>query len=443
MAAKPIGVREPGALSQDFAPDLEFARKMDRRDPLAHFRKRFFIPKKTIYMDGNSLGLLCREAEQGVARVIEEWKSLGIGGWLEAEQPWFYFSEELGGMVAPLVGAKANEVVSTGTTTVNLHSLVAGLYHPTPTRHKILADRLNFPSDIYALKGQLELKGRDPERDLILVPEEKDGGLSEERLVEHMTQDTALILLPSVLYQSGQLLDIPYLTAKAHEHGILIGFDCSHSVGAVPHRLHEWGVDFAMWCSYKYLNGGPGSSAFLYLHENLFANRPLLAGWFGSLKEKQFDFSLDFSPSPHAGGWQISSPGILSAAAVQGALGVINEAGIDSIREKSLRLTSYFIHLVDHLLTESPYDFKLATPRDPERRGGHVALKRAESAGSICQALKGRGVIPDHRKPDIIRIAPVALYSKFEDVWRVAAHLKEIIDSGEHRRIPVSDQPIT
>jgi kynureninase len=394
-------------------------------------------------MDGNSLGLLCQGAEAALLRALHEWKTLGIRGWLEAENPWFYFAERLGAQAAQLVGAEPDEVVLTGTTTINIHSLVATFYRPAGSRRRILADELDFPSDIFALKGQLRLRGADPKQDLMLVPSADGRTLDEETIIQKMTDEVALVFLPSVLYRSGQLLDLPRLVQAAHDRGIPIGFDCSHSVGVVPHRFDEWGVDFAVWCSYKYLNAGPGSSAFLFINRQHFGREPLLAGWFGCDKARQFDMTLDFEHQQSAGGWQISSPGILGSAALEGAIELILEAGLERIREKSIQLTSYLIFLCDELLSAPPYSLRIGTPRDPERRGGHVALERDEDAYRISRALRARGVIPDYRAPDIIRFAPVALYNSFHEVWRVVTILKEIIDHGDHERLSGTKVPIT
>jgi len=234
-----------------------------------------------------------------------------------------------------------------------------------------------------------------------------------------------------VLFRSGQLLDMPLLTHEAHKRGIPIGFDCSHSVGAIPHYFDRWDIDFAVWCSYKYMNGGPGSPAFLYVNQRHFQEEPLLAGWFGSAKEKQFDFSLDFLSSSSASGWQISSPVILGAAAIKGALDIMSEAGILNIRHKSLRLTEYLIYLVDYILKDSPYSFKVGTPRNPRFRGGHIALEREHQAVGIYKALKSRNIIVDFRPPMTLRIAPVALYNTFQEVWETVLQIKEIIDKRE------------
>jgi kynureninase len=415
-----------------FSTDEEYARTLDEDDPLS-FRDRFFIPESTIYLNGNSLGLQSKDAQQCVQRVLDEWKTLGIGGWLEGDPPWFYYAETLGAKASGLVGALPQEVVATGTTTVNLHTLVGTFYNPRGRRTKILADELNFPTDIYALQSQIKLKGFHPERDLVLAPSEDGRFLDEKKIVELMTENVALVCLSSVLYRSGQLLDIPYLTEEAHSRGIKIGFDCSHSVGVVPHYFDEWGVDFAFWCSYKYLNGGPGSTAFLYVNKAHFKEEPALAGWFGYKKQEQFDMLMEFSHAESAGGWQISSPSILSTAPLEGALNITLEAGIENIREKSLAMTSYLMYLVDEFLADDPYNFRIGTPREPSRRGGHVALEH-EEAMRICEALRTRRVVPDFRPPNVIRVAPMPLYTTYHEIWQVVQYLKEIVDATEYEQ---------
>ncbi|MFO8110237.1 MAG: kynureninase [Thermoplasmata archaeon] len=409
----------------------EFAFKLDKKDLLSDYRERFYIPENTVYLDGNSLGLLSKDAERSLLKIKDEWKNLAIRGWMEAEVPWFFLAETLGEMISDIMGAKKKEIVATGTTTVNIHSLVSTLFEPERGKEKILADELNFPSDIYALEGLLELKGLDPENHLKLVPSQDGYTLDEETIVKMMTEDVALAHLPSVLYRSGQLLDIEYLTQEAHDRDITIGFDCSHSAGAIPHKLNEWGVDYALWCSYKYLNGGPGSTAFLYLNEKHFDKEPKLKGWFGYEKEKQFELRLDFVHEKSAGGWQISSPAILNSAPLLGSLGIIEEAGIENMRGKSKDITAYFVDLVQKILYKEPYNFSVASPLEPERRSSHIAL-RHNKAEVISQVMRERGLIPDLRPPNIIRIAFSPLYNTYHDAWKTVMTLKDIIDKREH-----------
>lgn len=417
-----------------FKPHESFALKLDSEDPLSKFRYNFYIPEGSIYLDGNSLGLLSKDSEKSVLRVLNEWKNLGIRGWLEADHPWFYLAEKLGSICSKIVGARPDEVIATGTTTINIHNLVNTFYRPEEMKKKILADELDFPSDIYALKSVLKLRGLNPEENLILVSSDDNRILDEDKIIEMMDEEVALVFLPSVLFRSGQLLNLERLTREAHERGIPIGFDCCHSVGVVQHKFNEWDIDFALWCSYKYLNGGPGSTAFLYINEKHFNCKPALAGWFGCIKEKQFDMDLDFKHSKTAGGWQISSPAILSSAPVEGSLQIILNAGIDAIREKSLKMTSYLTYLIDEKLAKQPYNFVIGTPRETQRKGGHVAIEH-EEAMRISETLRLKGIIPDYRKPNIIRVAPTPLYNTYHEIWRFTKQLEKIIDKKEYEKL--------
>jgi kynureninase len=409
-----------------FTTNESFARDLDRDDPLSRFRKRFHYPSDKIYFDGNSLGLLSKDAETRLGRVIGEWKHLAIGGWMDAERPWVSFAERLGGAMSKFVGAKPEEVVCTGTTTVNLHALVSTFYTPRPGRTRIVADDLTFPSDVYALSSQVRLRGLDAKDDLVFAPT-KDCRFLDEGQIENLLGDNvALLLLPSVLYRSGQLLDMKRLTRVAHEHGIVVGFDCSHSAGVVPHHFDDWDVDFAFWCSYKYLNGGPGCPAFLYVNRRHFDKEPGLAGWFGYVKEKQFEMIPRFDHDRSAGGWQISSPGIIGSAPIEASLDIMAEAGIDAVRQKSLSMTTYLINLIDHLLPPGQHGVAIGSPREEHRRGGHVAVEH-ERAADVFEALVKRGIIGDLRRPNVIRLCPSPLYNTYLETWQVANHLKEIV----------------
>ncbi|MCT1903703.1 kynureninase [Oceanobacillus sojae] len=400
-----------------------YAKNLDSQDELRAFRNEFYLENECVYMDGNSLGLMSKRAEQSVYDLLASWKEYAIDGWTEGNQPWYYLSESLGEKMAGLVGAEKEEVVVTGSTTVNLHQLVSTFYKPEGSRTKILADSLNFPSDIYALKAQLKIKGYDDSH-LIQVQSEDGHMLDEEAIIHAMTEEVALIVLPSVLYRSGQILDMEKLTKAAHERGIKIGFDLCHSIGAIPHQLHDWNVDFAFWCTYKHLNGGPGSVAALYVNEKHFGVSPGLAGWFSSNKEKQFDMEHTLTSAEDAGAFQIGTPHVLSAAPLIGALDLFHEAGIERIRRKSLQLTAYMMDLIEHELKD--FNFIICNPINDNRRGGHIYLEHSEAA-RICKALKMKKVIPDFRKPSGIRLAPVALYNSFEDVYDCVQILKNIM----------------
>lgn len=411
------------------------AQALDAADPLAHFRERFHLLPGRIYLDGNSLGLLSRDAEAETLRALAQWKTLGIDGWLGADPPWFTLGEELGALVAPLVGAEPEAVVVTGSTTVNQHALVATFYEPGGTRRKIVATALDFPSDVYALQSLIRLHGGDPERDLVLVPSVDGRTIVEDAIIAALGDDVALALLPAVLYRSGQLLDIPRLAAAARERGIPLGFDCAHSIGAVPHHFDAWGVDWAYWCSYKYLNGGPGATGGLYVNRRHWGTAPGLAGWWGYEKARQFDMVHTWEGAAGAGAWQISTPPLLATSPLRGSLRLFHEAGMEAVRAKSLAQTDYLARLlVDGGLTVSPYDFAIGTPREPERRGGHLAVEHAD-APRITRALKARGIVPDFRAPNVIRLAPIPLYTTYHELWQTARALREIIDRGEHLRL--------
>jgi kynureninase len=420
----------------------DYALRLDAEDPLAGYKERFYRLRGSIYMDGNSLGLMSVDAERSLLRVMDEWRTLGIKGWGGAEVPWIGYAERLGELQAPLVGAEPDELVVTGGTTVNLHALVSTFYKPKGKRRKILADELNFPSDLYALSAQVRLRGGDPDKDLVLVKSRDRLLVEEDDIVEAMTDEVQLALLPSVYYRSGQLLDMARLTREARRRGILIGFDCSHSVGVVPHRLSEWGADFAFWCNYKYVNGGPGSTGSLYVNRKHFGAMPGMAGWFGNDRSTMFEMRNEFDPARTASAWQIGTTTMLSAAPIEGSLRMIREAGIGSIREKSIKITGYLMFLIDEMLSREPYNYGVATPREAERRGGHVGVTHAD-AWRINQALIARGVIPDFRPPNIIRLAPIPLYVSYHDVWMVAEHLKAVVDGGEHLRLKDDRSTVT
>jgi kynureninase len=412
-----------------YQPGPEFAAERDAADPLRAFRDRFYIPPDTLYLDGNSLGLLSRDAEASVLQALEAWRQHAIDGWTEGAQPWFWTGETLGGLQADLVGALPGEVVVSGAITQNLHALLSTFYQPAGGRTKIVADALDFPSDVYALKSWLRLRGLDPAEHLVLVPTRDGRTIDEDDLLAAMAPDVALIWLPTVLYRSGQLLDVARLAREARARGILLGLDLAHSVGSLPHRLHEWEVDFAVWSTYKYLNAGPGAVGSLYVHQRHFGRRPGLAGWWGSDKDRQFDMALEFSAAAGAGAWQISTPSVLGAASLYGSLAMFREAGLGAIRHKSLELTGYLMYLADELLTA--FGFSVGTPRQPARRGAHVALEHPE-AMRIARALRDRKVVADFREPNVIRLAPIALYTRYADVWQAIQIIADVVRAGAH-----------
>ncbi len=398
------------------------AKIMDEQDPLRKFKEEFHTQEGTIYMDGNSLGLMSKRAESKLLSLMDSWKVHGIDGWTEGEHPWFTLAEEMSSRIAPLVGAQENEVMVTGSITSNIHQMLSTLFQPTEGRSVILVDELNFPSDIYAVESHIRLRGLDPSAAMRKIGSSDGYTLASEDILEQLTEDVAIVLLPSVLYRSGQLLPIREITAAAHDKGILVGFDLAHSIGAMPHSLHEDGVDFAVWCHYKYMNSGPGGTGGLYIHERHHDLLPGNAGWFGSDKTKQFDMDHEFSKAAGAGAYQIGTPNIFSMAPLLGSIEIFEEADIFRVREKSLLLTE----LLRKGLAEGVPELMDVTPQADAERGGHIALAHPEAA-RICKALKDQGVVPDFRAPNMIRLAPVALYTSFSDVEQTVEILQTIM----------------
>jgi kynureninase len=405
--------------------DREHARKRDETDPLYSFSSSFDLPDD-LYLDGNSLGPISAAAENRVEEMVEQWREYGIRGWSECEPSWFWYGERLGDRLAPLVGAAPEECVATSTTTTNIHTTIGTFLDACEDGpNGVLVNELDFPTDHYAIRAQLRQRGLDPDEHLHVV-ESRDGRtIATEDIVAAMDDhDVGIVFMPSVLYRSGQLFDIETITAEAHERGIYAGFDLAHSIGVVPHKLSDHGVDFAVWCSYKYLNAGPGAVAGLYVNERHFGTMPALAGWWGHDKETQFDMNMEFTPADSAGAWQISAVPLLSSAPLHGSLDIVHDAGIDAIREKSVDLTAYLIDLVDEVLAS--HGCSVGTPRDPQRRGGHVAIEHPE-AYRLSQALRERGAIVDFRQPNVVRVCPAPLYVGFEEVFEFVQLLDEIL----------------
>lgn len=407
--------------------DLDFAQEMDKQDPLGAYREQFHIPpgpdgKQSIYLCGNSLGLQPKRTEAAILQELKDWRQFGVEGHFEAQNPWLPYHEFLTEYYAEIVGAKATEVVAMNTLTVNLHLMMVSFYRPTEERYKIVIEGGAFPSDQYAAKSQLEFHGFDPEQALIeLVPRQGEDTLRTEdieALLEAQGAQIALVLLGGVNYYTGQFFDLEAITRTSHKNGCVVGFDLAHAAGNVPLSLHEWGVDFACWCSYKYLNSGPGSVAACFVHENhAHTDRPRFAGWWGHDKESRFRMGPDFQAIPGAEGWQLSNPPILSLAAVRASLELFHQAGMTALREKSLKLTDYLLYLLDQ---HPDPRVKVMTPRDPKQRGCQLSLVVAKKGRVVFERLTEAGVVCDWREPDCIRIAPVPLYNSFQDVFRFA-----------------------
>ena len=406
-----------------------FAQRKDSLDPISHLRDHFYTKENQIYMDGNSLGLCSKDAEKAVLRALEDWKTYGINIWSGAPTNYFLYHDVIGAKLARLINAKPEEVTICANTTLNVHQCIATFYQPTATRNKILIDELNFPTDRYAITSFVKSRGLDPE-EVVKVIHSRDGKtLAEEDILAAMTEDVAVALLPSVLYRSAQLLDLERLTKVAHEKGIIIGFDLCHSIGNIDHDFAKIDCDFALWCNYKYLSGGPGAIAGLYINARHFSRGPGLSGWWGNRKDTQFELRDSFEHADNAGGWQTGTGAVLSLAAVDGALDIYEGVDMAQVRAKSLDLTAYLMYLIDTEL--SPYGFTVGNPREDAVRGGHVALEHGEAA-RINEALKAAGVVPDFRYPNVIRLAPQPLYIRYVDVYDLVQILKTIMDTGAH-----------
>ncbi len=410
---------------------LSFALEQDKKDPLRHFKERFYIREGLLYMDGNSCGLCSKDAERYVYKALEDWKTYGIDLWSAPEANYFTYQDRLGALMAPLIRAQPEEVTVCTNTTINVHQAVATFYKPENGRDKILVDDLNFPTDRYAIVSQIRLHGRDPEACLKTVRSADGRFIDEDAIIAAMTSDVCMVLLPAVLYRSAQLVDMQKITDAARDRGICCGWDLCHSIGVVPHDFAAIQPDFAIWCNYKYLNGGPGAIAGLYINRKHFAREPGLAGWQGNKKETQFALRPDFEHVFNAGGWQTGTQPILSMAPIEGSLHMYAEAGIDRVREKSLALTAYLMRLIDARLTK--YGFRVGNPREDAKRGGHVALEH-DDAIRINAAMKHANIIPDFRYPNIIRLAPIPLYTSFADVYEMVERIIVIMESKAYEQ---------
>ena len=409
-------------MSAPFQTGRDFAVAQDRGDPLARFRDEFHVPRRAngeeeIYFAGNSLGLLPARTQTYVDEELAKWGRLAVKAHFVGEHPWMPYHECLAQPMARIVGADPTEVVTMNSLTVNLHLMMASFYRPTPERHRILLEERAFPSDDYALESQAAFHGFDPAEALVrLRPEDV------APFLERDGASIALVLLPGIQYYSGLAFDIDAITRLAHAKGCVAGFDLAHAAGNVPLRLHDWNVDFAVWCTYKYLNSGPGSVGGCFVHERhgFGAPRdlPRLAGWWGHDKASRFRMEPGFRPIPGAEGWQLSNPPILSLAAIRASLDVFMEAGgMEPLREKSIRLTGYLEWL---LLQKVGGAVEILTPSDPNRRGCQLSIrvKSNEPGKTVFERLESSGVTCDWREPDVIRVAPVPLYNRYEEVYR-------------------------
>jgi kynureninase len=416
-----------------FSANEEFALQLDAEDPLRQFREKFHLPlgqdgKPLIYLAGNSLGLMPRSARQVVEQELDDWAKLGVDAHLKAATPWYSYHETLREPMARLVGAKPNEVICMNSLTVNLHLMMATFYRPTKSRFKILMEEPAFPSDTYAIKTQIVHHGFDPQ-DALVLARPRGGEFTvrqddiETALEKHGDQ-IALVLIAGVNFFTGQLFDIKKITSVAQKRGITVGIDLAHAAGNVPLALHDWKVDFAVWCSYKYLNSGPGAAAGAFVHERHATNRklPRLAGWFGNDPNTRFRLHLEpeFIPVPSADGWQISNPPIFSMAPLRASLAIFDEAGgMATLRAKSIKLTGYLQFLLESN-RPSGSDLTVITPREIDARGCQLSILVHEHPKELFKKLEAAGVKCDFREPNVIRAAPTPLYNTFHEGWRFA-----------------------
>jgi kynureninase len=420
--------------TEPFQADEAFARRMDETDPLRAFRDEFHLPPHTdglpqTYFAGNSLGLEPKSARRIVDEELDAWARLAVEGHFKPERPWYTYHEFLRESGARLVGARPGEVVMMNTLTVNLHLLLISFFRPTKERYKILIEEPCFPSDNYAVRTHLQTRGLDP-RDALLIAKPRAGEHAirtedVEAILARHGQEIALVWIGGVNFLTGQVFDMPRITAAAKARGCVVGWDLAHGAGNIPTRLHDWDVDFAVWCSYKYLNSGPGAVAGAFVHER-HGNDPGIvryAGWWGNDPATRFRMQLqpDFVPRAGADGWQVSNPPILSLAPLVASLDLFDRAGIENLREKSKKLTGYLRFLLERLPPPARAKFDIITPREPEAQGCQLSLLVHERATQVLKALESRGAVCDFREPNVIRAAPTPLYNTFHETLRFAS----------------------
>ncbi len=419
---------------------LDASRARDAADPLTRWRGEFHIPAgpqggPALYLCGNSLGLQPIRAAGEVAKFMAEWQRLGVLGYHDTEADWLNLHERLAPTLATLAGARIPEVVAMNSLTLNLHLLMASFYRPTRERHMILIEHGAFPSDRYAVVSQIALHDRDPAESLVQIaarPGEQI--LRHEDLVaeiERIGPRLALVLLPGIQYLSGQLLDLGQLARAAHAVGAHAGFDLAHAIGNVPLALHESAADFAVWCSYKYLNGGPGATAGAFVHERHFdADLPRLAGWWGNDLGTRFEFGADFRPYRGAAGWQVSNTPLLGMVPLKSSLELFAAAGFPALCARSRELTGWLERLLDERLGER---IEILTPRDRKSRGAQLSIRLRDTRGNgraLFDSMLARGLICDWREPDVIRLAPAPLYNSYEDCWRAVELISELVSGA-------------
>ncbi|HMU46176.1 MAG TPA: kynureninase [Chitinophagaceae bacterium] len=422
----------------EFQNTLEFAKKLDEQDELKNFRKKFLVPphggKDCVYFTGNSLGLQPRTTSQYVQQELDDWAKMGVEGHFYAKNPWMPYHEIFPKQLSKIVGCKENEVVVMNSLTVNLHLLMVSFYRPTKQRYKIICEAKAFPSDQYAFESQTTYHGFKPGDTVIEVsPRTGEHTLRTEDIlsvIKEHGESVAVVLFGGVNYYTGQLFDINAITDAAHSTGAIAGFDLAHAAGNVELQLHNWNVDFACWCSYKYLNSGPGGVAGAYIHEKHATDTsiPRFAGWWGYNKETRFNMEKGFEAIPTAEGWQLSNAPILSMAVHKASLDIFEEAGMDRLHQKRKQLSGYLHYVLREINTkQGEKAIEVITPVNEKERGCQVSMLMLKNGKAIFNELTKQGVVADWREPNVIRVAPVPLYNSFEDIWRFGNIIESIL----------------
>ncbi|MCH2031950.1 MAG: kynureninase [Tenacibaculum sp.] len=419
----------------NYENSLEFAKQLDDNDSLAYLRNEYHIPKDEngndwLYFTGNSLGLQPKQTQKYIQQELDDWAKYGVEGHFEAQNPWMPYHEFLTDKMANIVGAKPLEVVVMNTLTTNLHLLMVSFYQPTKKKFKIVIESDAFPSDRYAVQSQLKFHGIDPDEGLVEW-KTRDGeellNIADlEEILDSQGDEIALLLIGGVNYYTGQYLDLKRIAELGHAKNCIVGIDLAHGAGNIQPNLHDSGVDFAAWCTYKYLNSGPGSLSGLFVHEKHAHNKelPRFAGWWNHNKDTRFNMRQPFDVMPGAEGWQLSNPPILSMAAIRSSLDLFDKVGMNALREKSERLTAYFEYIINEIDTDR---IKIITPSNPKERGCQLSIQVKNADKSLHKKLTENNIITDWREPDVIRCAPVPMYNSFEDVYRMVSILKTLL----------------
>ncbi len=425
-------------LVNNFENTLRFAKQLDKEDPLNRFREKFYIPlingKECIYFTGNSLGLQPKTVQEYILDDLEDWANYGVEGHWHARIPWIKYHEMFPAKLTPLLGALEEEVVVMNQLTINLHLLLTTFYRPTKERYKIICEAKAFPSDQYALQSQVLIHGFDPKKSIIEVaPREGEYAIRNEDIIAKIKEhgkELAVVIIGGVNYYTGQVFNMHAIAVAAHDVGAFCGFDLAHAVGNIQLNLHEWNVDFACWCTYKYLNSGPGSVAGAFIHERHIHNSSLLrlAGWCGTNKEARFKMEKNFDPIPTAEGWQLSTTPLLNMSAHRASLDIFEEAGFTNIINKGKKLSAFLLFILNDINDSVPEKIiEIITPQNENEHGCQVSILMLKKGKEIFEALKKDGVMVDWREPDAIRLAPVPLYNTFEDIYAFGEIIKSML----------------